>query len=253
MSEQKKVNAASRLLKLFRSAVSNSAANVTQFQVWVSAFGLQGESGQLQKRKVMRGVDLMHSELDEIVEQLREMGHPEEMYGDLVHNFYGVVSFEWLNHQWNSDLRPRLERTLYPLVLISNILPNQEALISPDELQEIEKELVTLEHSLNEKDISPQVRNFVMRQVERIRTALWEYRIRGIRAFEDGFVDAVREYSSSIVAQEHKDDEPVKAVSNIWSRMWVIVERTAKVGGALEAMKKIFQLAEHVGIHHHWK
>jgi hypothetical protein len=162
------------------------------------------------------------------------------------------VLFEMINHQWQ-DFPARLEKALYPLVILSTFLPDEEKLVDPAEFQAIRDELAKLEKSLADKEISPEVRLFVKRTIDTIRKAMWEYKFRGVDAFQDAMLETFRDYANSEVVAKHEDDPPVKTVRNLWQRLVKIMDGAIKVQGALTAVSRLFQLAESSGIYHHLK
>lgn len=251
MSDRPNINAAHRLLTMISAAI-RQPADRTQLQVWSEVFKLQGLSGRQQKQAVATGLILMFKELDRIIEQLKAYGHPETTYRELASLLEHNISPEYLGHPWK-DFATRLQAVTYPLTIINNFLPDEENPIDPKDFDEVRQELDRLERSLKDKEMSLEVRRFVASQILTIREAMWEYQFCGIRAFHDALLQAFRDYAGSDIPSEHKDDPPIAAMNQIWTRVKEVMATTIKIGGALTAVEKIYQLAEKVGIHHHMK
>jgi hypothetical protein len=248
MAEQQRINAASRLHKILQAAVGHSQ-QATQLQVWATVFEVQSLSGRQQKEAVAKGIILLFGQLDRIVEYLRAAGHPENTYRELVSLMEQNVLIELINHPWQ-DYRTRLAHALYPLAILSNFLPDEEISVDPSEFQGIREELDELEKTLEQKEISPDVRAFVKRQIETIRNAMWEYKFRGAQVFRDAMVKAFTDPLAGDVVAKHPNDSTIKKTGNVWQRVIKLMDATIKIQAALTALQKIYQLAEGI-IHHH--
>jgi hypothetical protein len=249
MAQERHINAAYRLLTLLQEA-TKQAPSVIQLQVWSNTFELQNLSGRPQKQAVMRGIDLMYQQLDYVIEQLRKRNLPENTYSQLQATFERNVQFELINHPWQ-DFRARIEaEALYPLVIFSNMLPDEEKLVEPTDFLAIHEELEKLEKTLSDKDISSEVRSFVMQQIATIRKAMWEYRFRGTSVFRQALVETAQQFAESQITGEHKNDPHVQKVGYIWQKLTKVMDTTVKTQAALEAGHKIYQLAESVGLVH---
>lgn len=251
MSDRPNTNAAYRLLMLLEAALRRPHEH-TQLRVWADVFQVQDLLGRQQKNAVVTGIILMYKQLDRIVEQVKAAGHPETTYSELATLFDGNVSPEFLNHPWK-DFSLRLAAAKYPLTIINNFLPDEENPIDPKEFNEVREELDKLEKSLTDKDISPEIRNFVKAQIETIRQAMWEYQFRGAEVFQDAILQTYRDYMKSDVVAKHENDPPVRKMATIWGKLMKTLDTTVKVQGGLNALYKIYQLAETVGLHHHVK
>jgi hypothetical protein len=244
----KRINAAYRLLEILGQAVAHQPQQ-SQIQVWISVFRLQDVQGRTQKRLVMQGIELIHEQLDRIVAQLHNMGHQENTYHELVNIIDNVVSYEYLGHQWR-DQQERLQRVIYPLTIINSFLPDEEQLINLAEFDDIEEELSDLENSLNEKDISHEVRNFVQRQIEIIRKAMWQYRFRGIRAFQESALKAATDFIDNETVAKHADDLQMQRIRHLWRKVASVITSAGKMGGSLAGIYKLYELVEKTGLHH---
>ncbi len=208
-----KINAAYRLSEIIASATSQST-NQSQFQVWVGVFRLQAMKSRAQKRMVMRGLDLIHEELDRIAEQVRAMEHPEDTSDELVSIVDSVITYELWGQSW-SDLSQRLQRAVYPLRMLKNFLPDEERLIDKAEFDKVQADLSNLEKSIDEEDISPEVRAFVQRQINIIHKAFWEYRFSGIRAFEQAVFESVPDFVENQTVATNSDAPPMQGIRRI--------------------------------------
>lgn len=248
MAEEQRINAAYRL-HIILSAAHAQSPQAEQFRVWANVFNVDGLSGRQQKQAVAVGITLMFRQLDHLVDQLRALNHPENSYRPLVSAMEQSISYEWLAQPWQ-QFRERLEKALYPLQIFSSVLPDEENLIDPKEFEAIRDELDKLEQSLSDKDISQTVRDFVKRQIDTIRTAMWEYQFRGAQVFQDAILQTVRDFANTDIAEKHKEDPPVQKLRHIWDKVMKVMDITVKVQGALTSGYKIYQLAESVGLHH---
>jgi hypothetical protein len=251
MAEDKRINVAYRLHTLLAAAAAHSP-QTTEIQVLAQVFKVQHLSGRPLKQAVAKGVELIFEQLDRMVEQLQSLHHPKDSYNEIVTTIDSVLAPEYLNHPWQEN-RIRLEKILLPLNIMANWLPDEEKLIGNTEFETICEELNKLEQSLADKGVSPEVRIFVKRQIDVIQKAIWEYKFRGARSFENAMVETFRDYANSNITVEHENDPPMQKVAHIWKRIKQIMDTTIKTQGALNAVQKIYQLAENAGLHHHLK
>ncbi len=250
MNESKKnINAAYRLSDLIGNAIAQGGQQ-SQFQTWIAVFKLQGFKGRAQKRLVMRGLDLMHEELDRLVAQLRAMRKPEDTYEELVNVIDSVVTHEQMGQSW-TEMSQRLQKAMYPLRMLTNFLPDEETLIDPSEFDKLRDDLSTLERSINEDGVSPEVRYFVQLQIDNIRRVFWEYRIRGIRAFKEGAIEAAPDFIESEIIDQHPDDPFIETTRGIWKRITGFIVTAGKVGTGLAGIYKVYEIAEKSGVIHH--
>ena len=234
------------------AAAAAHSPQTTQIQVLAQVFKVQHLSDRALKQAVAKGVELIFEQLDRMVEQLQSLHHPEDSYHAIVATIDIVLGPEYLNQQWQ-DNRIRIEKILLPLNIMANWLPDEEKLIDHVEFETICEELNKLEQSLADKEVSPEVRIFVKRQISVIHKAIWEYKFRGARSFENAMVETFRDYANSNIAAEHETDLPMRKVAHIWQRIKQMMDATIKTQGALSAVQKIYELAENAGLHHHLK
>ncbi|HEY2914442.1 MAG TPA: hypothetical protein VGK21_13855 [Candidatus Angelobacter sp.] len=240
MSENRKINAAYRLHTILKVAVAQPQ-NISNLQVWTNVFDVH-LSGRRQKQAVSRGIDLIYEQLDILVKYLKSKEYTDDAINDLISGIEGNVSMEFINVPWN-DFKTRLTNQLIPLSIYSSTLPNEESPLSPTDLKDIQDELDRLEHSLEEKDLPAEVREYVKKQLSFIRRAFWEYKFRGLHAFEDAVMDGIREvYVQKDIVENHKDDAEVKEVSKMWSRIWQVVIKAGQVNSALNAGEHFLRL-----------
>lgn len=243
MSEKKSNNPAARLLTLLTAAVRGNPQS-NYLQLWSTVFELQHLSGRQQKVAVSRGIDLIYEQLDLLVEKLKGMHYAEDSYQELVSKVEQNISAEYMSHPWQ-DFRVRLETIIYPLRILSSALPPEESLIDAAELKVVLQELDKLEQSLSKKEIAPEMRGYVKRQLNFIRRAIWEYQFRGVQAFDDAVLDGIREaYVSRDTVEHYKNEPEVQEVSKLWVKVWDVVIKAGKVGAAITAGEHFYRLVE---------
>jgi len=240
MSEKQKINAAYRLHEILKAAVAQQP-NVSNLQVWSNVFDVQ-HSGRRQKQAVNRGIDLIYDQLDILVGYLKRNEYAEEVIQDLVNAIEGNISMEFAHQAWQ-DFRQRLINQIIPLRIYSNTIPSEESLISPTDLKDIQDELDALQLSLDNKGVPSEVRDYVKKQFDFIRRAFWEYKFRGLHAFDDALMDGVREsYVQHVTVEKHKNDPEVQEVSKMWGKVWEVVIKAGQAGTALTAGQHFYQL-----------
>lgn len=248
MGDHTNVNAAYRLLMIVEAALRRPLEH-SQLRVWAEVFQVQNLAGRQQKQAVAMGIILMFRQLDRLVTQLKAANHPESTYSELVKIFDTNISPEYLTHPWK-DFSLRLTAAKYPLTMLANFLTDEENLINPNDLEEVRQELDKLEKTLSDKEVAPEVRNFVKSQIDTIRQAMWEYQFRGAEVFQDAILQTFRDYANSEVAEKHENDPTVREVSSLWEKILKLSGAAEKVQRGLTAFYKMWELAEKSGIHH---
>jgi len=238
-----KVNPALRIHDLLQLAINNTAS-VPQMAVWAKVFNVDQLKGRNQKLAIARGIDLLYRQLDRMVTQLRDRGFGEETYQPIVFSMEQNISVELLAHAW-PDFRQRLQSSLYPLMIINNALDDEEKLIDKADLESLRGELDRLEETLAKGEIAAELQAFVKRQLEIIRQAIRDYPVRGVSAFYDAaFEGASEAWANEELVNQHKDDEAVKILTNVWTKVKQVTVAAFKVGTFLTASQRIYQLAE---------
>jgi hypothetical protein len=236
-----KINAAFRLYVILRDAVSIPNAP-NQLAAWTYAFGLGNITGRDQKIQIAYGMKLFYDELDDMLAYLREEGHPVQNYDHLMRLIEHSITPEGIVHQWQ-DPRSRLEQAAPILLMLSGFLPDFETVIPEVDLAGVRTDLEQLEKSLEDKDISPVIRHYIRNQINVIRQALWEYKIRGVQVFAEARIKAYV-LAKAPEVEAHKDEPEVKKVNQLWQNLSKIMDAAIKIKNFLEAGAKILQLGQ---------
>ena len=132
------------------------------------------------------------------------------------------------------------------LEFCGQLLGNEEDVIEAEDLNSILADLEELESSLDSSHLPGHLKDLIRAQLERIRTALRNYRVVGARALRDAARAAVMEVVAAqdeIVA--HKDSKEVRGFGKLIKRVADAADAVVKSEKAVTAATKIYGYIEH--------
>lgn len=239
------MNSAQRLYEILHDASREPDKTKTQ-DVWVKVLKLPEENtGHKRAAAVSTKLSALHQEVESLHAAMQETCVPQDVFEPPLRKVEAGISTTNLGAPWQN-----VKNNLSPEVLLSlrynaEILGMQEQPIDDEEVEDLLAEVDALQEKLSDASLSPDVRALVERQVEAIRNALGDYRIRGASAIKDAVHKAageVIEHKESIA--ENRESEAVSQLGQIWRRLTQLADSLTKADRMLESGKRMWELIE---------
>ncbi len=229
------MNSASRILAIYERVMAHAEGNGVQFlQLWIHVFQLSENNEDDATAALMA----FRSEIELAKTKLIENGVPEELFRDCLARIKGITSTTLLNQDWASHKRGLPPDVLLGLKWSAWALPKEEDELSPDELASLIAELDTLQESIAISSLSAYVKEFVLRQIDLIRTSLRQYRIGGIAPVEaalEATYGAIRRSSTAISRQVEAASPDDKT---LLTRFQTVLSKTAETADKVDKVRK---------------
>lgn len=228
-------NSASRLLKVLRKAAMQNPG-VSAPLAWASAFGIPTDRRDHQFRVAER-IEALQVEVGAIRKGMHDGKYGSHLYEGPLQNVEQVLSLHLIAHSWGSSVAHLGEKeTLYPLAFCAEILPNEEDVISIEDLKSIDDLLEQLEQSLAASDLPQALQDLIVRHTALIRDALLTYAISGAKALRQVIRAAAGDLiEAREIIKEHQESPAVKTLGKVW-------ERVDKVSSAVIKADKMGQI-----------
>ena len=178
------INSASRLVALLKSIPSHPD-NTQTIEVWAKLFQVTEQNANRKSGAVAERLSAMYRELEVVREQMQRANYSEKLYAPAIAKVEYALSTMLLPATWNQARQYLTAETFVALEFCSEILPDEEAQIAPEELAEISKRVEELASSLSGSQLPQRLRALVEHHVSLIRRALAEYPISGAKALRE--------------------------------------------------------------------
>jgi hypothetical protein len=233
-------NAAGRLHSfLLRVQVINP--NTNALDAWASVLQLDHLKGDLVRaREVVRLIGELDAQVSLIVTEFVDRGFARDSYVPQLDRVRQIMNPRHINANWLTAATQHINgdsnRDIMPLLqFMAEAWGDTEAEISPDEVGQAWAIYESLQEALeNSKEIGPEIRRFLTRQLEMMARALAEYHIRGAAAFREGADRAAVEWAVTIadVASKAKtpdEKEVVQTTAGFWRQAEILGKRAKLV------------------------
>lgn len=241
------MNVAQRLFDLLHEAAREPEKTRTR-DVWAKVFGIPDE---YQEHKLVAEVSMrlsgLHQETEALHTLMLETEVPREVFEPPLRKVEAAISATNIGAPWQTFKRHITPEVLLSLRYNSAILGSKERPIDETELENLLAEVADLEQKLTDADLPDGVRVLIEKQLQAIRAALGDYKIKGASAIKD----AVHKAAGELI--EHKeeiaksrDSEVIGRLGQLWMRFTQLGDSLTKVDRALESGKRIWELIEPV-------
>jgi hypothetical protein len=240
----KNVNSASRIVALLRRIPSHRDDTQT-LEVWAKLFGINEENPNKKSAAVAELLAAVYRELELVRVQMREANFSEELYSGAVSKVEQALSTMLLPSAWSQPRQYLTPETLGAIAFCSEILPDEESLIAPDELAAISAQVDELESSLADSNLPPRLRALVKHHIEMIRRALAEYPISGVKVLREATQTAfgeIVEVRETIKANRGAPE--IKKLDDVWKRVNQAADAAIKAGKVVELGQKAWDLLQ---------
>jgi len=180
----KKINAASRLLSLLKNT-SNKGETLLIVDVWADIFNINEPNTTLKAILVSDRLNMMHRELKLVNKQMQEAGYSDDLYSRTTSNIENSISPLILHGKWGLAKQYLQNDTFVSLSYCSEILPDEESQIIPDELDQIQSLVDEVSILLSSSELPPRLVELINHHIELIQRALSEYPVIGAMALRE--------------------------------------------------------------------
>lgn len=238
------MNTAKRICDLLEIA-RREGDGAKVWEVWAKTFGIpKGAQNKVMAEIAMR-LALLHGQIEFLSAQMGETEIPEKVYGPPLKQVEAAISSQALSSQWKAFKARITPEVMLALRYNAALLGAQEQPIDEKELASLIEEINHLERMLADSQLAPAVLSLIQNQIDEIRKALNEYRIRGATAVKDVVRKAAGELiEKRQVLEEGSGSEEVSRLAEIWRRVINIGDATTRVSGAIQSGKYLWGLIE---------
>lgn len=146
---------------------------------------------------------------------------------------------------WNNVRQHLTPQNLLSLEFCSEILPDEEAVISSEELAEILGLVADLRDAAQSDNIPTSLRALLLHHVELIQRAVAAYPIAGVKALREAAQTGLGELVESKEAvAEHSNTEAVSKLSETWKKVSDVADGALKVDKLIQVGHKAWNLIE---------
>ena len=235
----KNLNSATRLLRILEKA-SEQQDKVQVLDAWAKILAVKVANPNRRAVEVGELVHAMHRELDLAAEGLAGANFSKSLYESAFARVEHAISPLLLPATWNQVKQYLTPDVLTALAFCTEILPDEESLIPPDELALIQKKVEELRATVSDTETPPRLQKLIQHHVELIERALSEYSVVGAKGLREAGRTALGEMI------EVKDElGPVKtspAVSKLEST-WATVNKAVDIALKGEKLAQLGQKA----------
>lgn len=152
-----------------------------------------------------------------------------------------------LPHTWNNVRQYLTPQNLLSLEFCSEILPDEESVISSEELAEILGLVADLHEAAQSENIPPSLRALLLHHVELIDRAVAAYPITGVKALREAAQTGLGELVESKDAiAEHGNSEEVSKLAKVWKKVGDVADSALKVDKLIQVGHKAWNLIESI-------
>lgn len=235
----KNLNSAARLHRILEQAHSQADGTQT-LEAWATLFRVSEQHPIKRVVAVGELVHSMHRELEIAATGLADKDFSKPLYETAFSRIENALSPMLFPSQWNSVKQYLTPDTLLALAFCSEILPNEESEISPEELSEICSKVLELRAALSEGDLPARLRSLILHHIELIEHALADYQIIGAKALREAGRTALGEMIEVRDGISAAQNNP--AVSKLGS-LWQTVNKAADHALKFDGLTQLGQRA----------
>ena len=235
----KNINSASRVHSLLQQT-SSEAENTQILEVWAKLFSIKESNLNLKAVLVSERLRWIYKELELITTQMRDSNFSESLYADAITNVEHAISTMILSAGWSNSKQYLRPETLKALEFCSEILPDEESQISPDELMQIQKLVDELSESLTKSKLPPRLIALIKHHIELIERALAEYPITGAKALREVARTGLGEIIEIKDEVSTSQDAPeISKLGELWKTVNKYTDAALKIEGLAQLAETI--------------
>ena len=209
-------NPAKRLSRLIEDVVQKQDSTSTA-AVWAEALGLDPTLAQSDPHEVQAKLTVLRQEVDLTAKLMADIAFSRDLYEPYLDRVRSTISVGNISANGGNYKHYLQVDTRLALKYCAEILP-AEPEISMEELQTVLDSVHRLRREIEQSELAPAVREFLLNQLAIIEKGIQDYPIRGgsaiKEAFKHGFAECV---SHSDIVQAKENQAETSKVGKIWS------------------------------------
>jgi len=186
-------NPAKRILRLVEQ-IAHKPEGTPSAVIWAEAFGLDTKQAEHDPHEVLSKLMLLREEIDLAEKLMADTQFSKGLYEPYFKRVRSTISFNNISASWGNFKKNLQADTQLALRYCSEILP-PESEVSINELQNVLDAAHRLREEIEQSELTPVVRDFLLKQLAIIEKGIQDYPIRGglsiKSAFKEGFADCI--------------------------------------------------------------
>ena len=240
----KHINSASRLHGLF-SLLHSHSEQTQVLSCWVQSFGISESTPKRQAIEVARRLESVNRELGLVRIGMNQATYSPSLYENALSAFEEAASPMLLPATWNNVRQYLTPQNLLSLEFCSEILPNEESVISSEELSEILGLVSELRNAAQSENVPPSLQALLLHHVELIERAVAAYPITGVKALREAAQTGLGELIESKEAvAEHSNTAEVSKLAEAWKKVGEVADGALRVDKLVQVGHKAWNLIE---------
>jgi hypothetical protein len=237
-------NSASRLHGLFSQLPSHDDHSQV-LSAWAQAFAVSDSTPRRQAIEVARRLESVTRELGLVRNGMSKATYSPSLYEGTISAFEEAASPLLLPQSWNNVRQYLTPQNLISLEFCSEILPDEEAVISPEELAAILGLVSELREAAQSESIPSSLRALLLHHVELIEKAIAAYPITGVKALREAAQTGLGELvESKDAVAEHNNTPEVSKLAKAWKKVSEVADGALKVDKLVQVGHKAWNLIE---------
>lgn len=234
-----KINSASRVLELLRQA-STHGDHEKVFQVWGAVFDIQERDNNKRNMEITRCLSLVHDEIESIIEEMNLSTSDEFQCRQLLSSVFNVLAVQALMTEW-ANLKKNLTREVFLcLGYCREVLPDEEAMIDIEDVEEIKELLSTLEAQLKDSKLPVYTKKLIQKHISGIHTSLHNYQIIGAKSLKNAMNTAIGEViAHKEIFVDAAGTQEVTTLGKILKKVSAVTDSVVKTEKLLTSGEKI--------------
>lgn len=235
-------------LHAFIAALPHHADNTQVLSAWAKALAVEIADGNRQARLVTEQLSLLANEIDFIRKGMVQANFSQHLYEPALSAMDAALSPMQLPTAWNSVRQYFKPEHLLALQFCSEILPDEEDEITPEDLTIIQSLVTELEKlATTSAGVPVRLRQLLLNQAANIRAALAGYRIAGAKALRDAVRASYGELvEAKDIISEHKDSPEVSKLAEVWRKVNSVADSALKIDGVVQIGHRAWLFIESV-------
>lgn len=237
-------NPAKRLSRLIEVVVQKQDSTPTSV-VWAEALGLDPTLSQNDPHEVQAKLTVLRQEVDLTAKLMTDTPFSIDLYDPYLSRVRSTISVGNISAPW-SHYKPNLQAdTRLALKYCAEILP-AEPEVSTEELQTVLDSVHRLRQEIEQSELAPAVREFLLNQLAIIEKGIQDYPIRGGSAIKDAFKQGFADFGSHCdVVKTDQDEMATSRVVKVWSAFKTVGKEIVEADRIASAYVALIDKGQH--------
>ena len=237
-------NSASCLHSLFSQLQSHPDQTLV-LSAWVQAFAVSESSPKRQAIEVSRRLEGVNRELELVRIGMSEASYSPSLYEGAISALEEAASPMLLPHLWNNVRQYLTPQNILSLGFCSEILPDEESLVSSEEISDILGLVADLRAAAQSEIVPNGLRTLLLHHVELIERAIAAYPVTGVKALREAAQTGLGELVESKDAiAKYSDSEEVSKLAKTWKKLGEMADGALKADKLIQVSHKAWNLIE---------